>query len=156
MRIQTNSKIERVLIFDLVAHEDRTVVAWLIVHGWKEIVPTEEGRLILPRMDRDGVVLEELFSTCEGRFDAVISPAAYLATVNWLLKGAVPSVSVELEPPHGIGSYMIRRGDALDPVYVSAHVYSELHAAVLVRDMYGSDTLPHLIQRARKRCREHS
>jgi hypothetical protein len=97
VRIQNNSKIERVLIFDLARRENRTIVCWLILHGWKEIVPKEEGRLTLPPMDRDGEQLAELFKACEGRFDAVICPVAYLGAVNWLLQGRFPSVSVGLE-----------------------------------------------------------
>jgi hypothetical protein len=77
--------------------------------------------------------------------------------VNWLLQGRFPSVSVGLEPPPDVvTSHIIRRGDSLESVYVSAHVYTDLHAAVLVRDMYGSGTLPHLVQRVRNSCREHS
>lgn len=145
--MQTNAKIERVLIFALVNHESGTTVSWLIVHGWKELVPAEQGRLILPPMDRDGALLGELFKVCEGRFDAVLCPAAYLGSVNWLLENRIPSVSVECEPPRGISSYKICRGSSLEPVYVSAHVYTDIHAAVLVRDMYGPDRLPHLYQR---------
>lgn len=119
-------------------------------------MPAEEGSLILPPMDRDGVLLAELFKTCDGRFDAVLCPAAYLDSVNWLLEGRTPSVSVETTEPRGIPSRMIRRGDALEPVYVSAHVYTDLQAAILVRDMYGSGTLPHLVERVRHHRSKYS
>lgn len=148
------ARIERVVILDIDERKEVCVASWLIVHGWKELVPTEEGRIAFPSA-KSAVLMSILgvLDACKGRFDAVLMGFPELVSRLSEQLAPIPVVGIStLEP--GVPSHPIRRGDSLDTVYVTASGYSHLHAAVLVRDMYGPGCLPHLYQRVQRLCRE--
>lgn len=154
MRLQTHSKIERILVFDLERQHNRTIISWLIVNGWKELVPESEGLIEQVNLDDDDAALSALFSNCQGQFDTVLTPLSiHLDRIYELLKKQSLVITITTEEATSPFVQKIRRGSRFEPVYVTSRGCSNLHAAVLIRDMYGSETMPHLLQRVSERCR---
>jgi hypothetical protein len=146
-------KIDRILVVDVLHTEQGSVGAWLIARGWKEIVPERGDRFHFSGPLHEGFL--RVLSEQRGRFDVVLTCAPHLVSALFASLGeSVPVVGVSTTFQDRASSYPIRRGDNLDTVHVTAAGYTNLRAAVLVRDMYGQEAIPHLISRVQQMCRE--
>lgn len=155
MRLQIQSKIERVLIFDLEVQKNRTTISWLIINGWKELATINEG--LIEQINHNGAsaACKSLFNTCEGAFDVVLSPLTTLVDQMYeYLNLQTPVISVTKHEVIDSDAYKMRRGNHFETLYVLSRGCSALHAAVLIRDMYGSGTMPYHLQRVSERCRK--